>query len=112
MLKGEIWRVRLPITSGHAQAGDRPALIVQDTHLIRALPTALVVPFTTAPGGAKFPGTLPVQPTPENGLSQPSTALVFQLRAIDKRDFSYRMGTLEPDMVGRVLGLIDELLGR
>jgi mRNA-degrading endonuclease toxin of MazEF toxin-antitoxin module len=29
MKRGEVWRVRIPFAPGHAQAGDRPALIVQ-----------------------------------------------------------------------------------
>lgn len=44
--RGEVWRVRLPAASGHAQMGDRPALVVQNDAFTAALPTALVVPFT------------------------------------------------------------------
>ena len=31
MRRGEVWRVRLPPASGHAQTGDRPALVVWGT---------------------------------------------------------------------------------
>ena len=47
MRQGEIWWVRIPFTGGHEQAGERPALIVQSDAAIAALPTVLVVPFTS-----------------------------------------------------------------
>ena len=30
MKKGEVWQVRIPFAPGHAQAGIRPAIIVQN----------------------------------------------------------------------------------
>jgi mRNA-degrading endonuclease toxin of MazEF toxin-antitoxin module len=48
MRRGEIWRVRIPFAPGRAQAGDRPALIVQNDPFIASLPTVLIVPFTSA----------------------------------------------------------------
>jgi mRNA-degrading endonuclease toxin of MazEF toxin-antitoxin module len=45
MRRGEVWRVRLPPAPGHAQSGDRPALVVQNDAFMAALPTVLVVPF-------------------------------------------------------------------
>jgi hypothetical protein len=30
MRKGEVWRVRLPAATGHKQAGERPAVIIQN----------------------------------------------------------------------------------
>lgn len=80
MRRGEVWRVRIPFASGHAQAGDRPALIVQNDPVTASLPTVLIVPFTSTPGAARFAGTLAVAPDGRNGLTAPSIALVFPLR--------------------------------
>ena len=59
MRRGEIWRVRIPLAPGHAQAGDRPALIVQNDSLIATLPTVLIVPFTRTSAAVRFPVDIP-----------------------------------------------------
>jgi mRNA interferase MazF len=104
--------VRIPYTPGHAQAGERPALIVQDDPWIASLPTVLIVPFTSVLGATRFDGTLLVQPDAANGLTMPSVALVFQVRALDKRDFLHRLGALDPPTLDRVFQLLDQLTGR
>ena len=78
MRRGEIWRVRIPFAPGRAQAGDRPALIVQNDLFISSLPTVLVVPFTSTLAAARFQGSLVVSPDGQNGLTLPSIALAFQ----------------------------------
>ena len=110
MLRGEIWRVRLPFAqAGHAQAGDRPALIVQNDAKIASLPTVLVVPFTSNTTASRFAGTVVVQPDKVNGLTTPSVALVFKLRAIDKRDCTRRLGELDQATMAHVVSLIEAL---
>jgi mRNA-degrading endonuclease toxin of MazEF toxin-antitoxin module len=86
MRSGEVLRVRLPPASGHAQTSDRRALVVQHDAFSAALPTALVVPFTGSLAAARFAGTLRIDPDSTNGLTTPSIALAFQLRAVDQRD--------------------------
>lgn len=76
--------MRIPFAPGRAQAGDRPALIVQNDALIASLPTVLIVPFTSTVAAARFQGSVVVSPDGQNGLTLPSVALAFQLRAIDK----------------------------
>lgn len=110
MRRGEFWRVRIPFAPGHAQAGDRPALIVQNDPLIASLPTVLIVPFTSTQAAARFSGTLAVPPDDQNGLTMPSVALVFQMRALDKRDCLQRLGILDADTMDGVLALIDQLI--
>jgi mRNA interferase MazF len=112
MTRGEVWRVRIPYAPGHAQAGERPALIMQADPLIASLPTVLAIPFTSTLGAARFDSTILVQPDPNNGLSLPSVALVFQMRALDKRDFLHRLGTLDAQTLSQILTLLDQLLGR
>ena len=48
MKRGDVWRVRLPTVPGHTQAGERPAIIMQDDSFNVSLPTVLIVPFTSA----------------------------------------------------------------
>lgn len=71
MRRGEVWRVRLPAASGHAQAGERPALVIQHDAYTVVLPTVLVVPFTGSLAALRFAGTLRVDPDGSNGLTLP-----------------------------------------
>ncbi|SRR5713101_1632016 len=112
MKKGEVWRVRIPFAPGHAQTGDRPAIIIQEDHFIQTLPTVLIVPFTSSMGAARFDGTLVVAPDGQNGLTVPSVALIFQARALDKRDCLRRQGALDPTTMDQVLVTLAKLIGK
>jgi mRNA interferase MazF len=101
--------VRIPFAPGHAQAGERPALIVQHDSHIATLPTVLIVPFTGTLAATRFPATLLIQPDGQNGLTAPSVALAFQLRALDKGSFLSRLGTVDANTLIQVLDLIDQL---
>ena len=111
MRKGEIWRVRLPVPDGREQGGTRPAVIIQDDAYIDVLPLVLVVPLTSEMSATHFAGTRIVQPDEANGLTSPSVAMVFQTRALDRRRFVSRWGTLEAGVVEDFLQLLRELTG-
>ncbi len=112
MKRGEVWRVNFPSVPGHAQAGLRPAVIVQDDKATASLPTLLVIPFTATQAAARFPGTLAVQPDGRNGLMVPSVALVFQLIAVDKRYCLQRLGVLDAATLDQIFAELDKLTGR
>jgi mRNA-degrading endonuclease toxin of MazEF toxin-antitoxin module len=111
MRRGEVWRVRLPPAAGHAQTGDRPAVVVQNDAFTAVLPTVLVVPFTGNLAAARFAGTLRVDPDAANGLTTPSVALAFQLRAVDQRDCTQRLGEVDAATLAAVIALIGDLTG-
>jgi mRNA interferase MazF len=112
MKRGEVWRVRLPLRPGHTQAGERPAITVQADAFNTALPTVLIVPFTSKKPATRFPGTVLIQPDGQNGLSVPSVALVFQLTAVDKQDCRQHLGVLDQGTLDQVFGELDKLTGR
>jgi mRNA interferase MazF len=112
MTRGDIWRVRLPLTPGHTQGGERPAIIVQDDTRYASLPTVLVVPFTSALAAQRFQGTLLIAPDVRNGLSVPSVALVFQLTAVDRRNCLHRLGELDSKALDQIFTALDRLTGR
>ncbi len=91
---GDIYAVEIPASNGHEQAGVRPAIIVQASSVATRLPTTLIVPLTSQLAAKSFPGTFLVQPDSENNLNTDSAALVFQLRAIDKRRLKRKIGKL------------------
>lgn len=47
---------------------------------------------------------------PANGLTLPSVAMVFQLRAINKRRILRKIGELEPEYMAQIDGEIWQLL--
>jgi mRNA interferase MazF len=108
---GDLHWVELPATSGHEQAGRRPALILQDDTLAESLPVVIVVPLTSAVAAARFPGTLRIDANPENGLQKPSVILVFQIRALDRRRLRERIGEIQPDELEKVHQLLQRLTG-
>lgn len=110
MKKGEIWRVRLPHLPGHGQSGDRPAIIVQNDTQISSLPTVVIVPLTGSSAANRFPCTIEIPPEASNGLTVPSVALAFQIRALDKSYFLSKMGTISQLQLDQVLALIEQLV--
>src|SRR6266851_620788 len=107
MKKGEIWRVLIPAAPGHAQSGERPAIVVQELAFNNSLPTTLIVPLTSKLATSRFDGTLVIQPDSQNGLSAPSVALVFQMRTLDQRNCLKPMGTLDAGILDQILDLLD-----
>jgi mRNA interferase MazF len=64
----------------------------------------MIIPLTGRLSALRFPHTIQVEPSEENGLTQPSVLLVFQLRAIDRSRIVETIGHLEQhylDLVDR-----------
>ncbi len=112
MTVGELHWIELPPGTGHEQSGRRPAIIVQDQTFAGALPVVLAIPLTTANATLRFAGTVLIPPSPENGLRQPSVALVFQMRAIDRRRIGGRIGAVSAEVLAEIFSALDKLLGR
>ena len=106
----EIYSVEIPASNGHEQAGTRPAIVVQAPRFENRLPTVLIVPLTSRLTAQAFPGTFVIQPDAENNLTMNSVALVFQLRAIDKRRLKRRIGRLTAVHLAQVHRMMKDLL--
>ena len=109
MKPGEIYWVEIPTANGHEQAGLRPAIILQSARFTPKLTTVQIVPLTSRIKARRFPATLVIGPDPLNHLSARSVALVFQLRAIDRRRLQAKLGTLNAAQLTRIKGLVREL---
>ncbi len=106
MNKGEIWLVEMPETNGHEQAGKRPVIAVADANSN----IAIVLPFTSNIQALRFPHTIEVEPSKQNGLAAKSIALVFQIRAIDKKRLKSKIGTLENTIAKKMDDMLKDLL--
>lgn len=111
---GDIYLVEIPLSSGHEQAGLRPAVIVQEIG-VEKVPTVLIVPLTSKLKAKDFPFTLVIEPDQSNNLDAVSVCLVFQIRAIDKKRLQKkigRIGQVEIDLLKRnlkeIMGLLDK----
>lgn len=94
MTFGDVYLVEISASEGHEQQGLRSAIIVQTADSVDKVPTILIIPFTTQIKASNFPFTLVVEPDSANNLTSVSIALVFQLRAIDKKRLKNRIGSL------------------
>jgi mRNA interferase MazF len=112
MKKGDVWRVLIPAAPGHAQAGERPAIILQELVFNNSLPTTLIVPLTSKLAASRFDGTLVIKPDPQNGLTAPSVALVFQMRTLDQRNCVKPLGMVDQATLDQIFALLDQLTGR
>jgi mRNA interferase MazF len=113
MTSGDIYTVEIPSSGGHEQAGTRPAIVVQAARCQQQLPTVLMVPLTSQLAAQTFPGTVLVRPDPDNGLTALSVALVFQLRAVDKRRLRRtigRLGAAHPSQLHQQIKILLQIL--
>ena len=112
MTVGDIHWIELPAANGREQRGRRPAVVLQDHRYAGGLPVVLVVPLTTARAAMRFAGTTLIQPTRENGLRQASVALVFQLRAVDRRRVQEPIGNVSDESLAESFAELDKMTGR
>lgn len=104
----DIWWVNLPHQKGHVQTGARPAVIVADEPENRF---CIVLPVTSNLERTRFKGTLIVEPSPLNGLAEPSVVLGFQIRYLDRHRLQRRIGTISRPDQAILDGIMAELLG-
>lgn len=108
MTPGEVLWVEFPARGGRAQAGCRPAIVVQR---VKSLPTVLLIPLTSQLGALRFEGTELIEPDPQNALRKPSVALVFQLTAVDRRYLASKIRKRFGGRLGEDLGQLRRIDG-
>jgi len=106
MKVGDLHWVQMPGSGGHAQAGRRPAIIMQSKS-VRSLPTTLIIPLTTQLGAIRFPGTVLIEANAQNGLKQNSVALAFQMTAIDRTFIESALGEISSTALAAVWQAFD-----
>lgn len=110
LARGTLVMVALDPTLGHEQRGARPCVVVSDPAVSedQRYPMLCVVPLTGTPGvGALYPRLSPG----DSGLRKSSTAMVDQLRAVDKRRVIEVFGVVEPEELATIDEAIALFLG-
>jgi len=101
MRRGDVYYADLDPTRGSEQSGRRPVLVIQRTALSAAVPTVVIIPFTTTLRRRGEPSSAFV-PAGEGGLRQDSVALCNQIRVLDKSRLLQRWGSLPSTRLSRI----------
>jgi mRNA interferase MazF len=108
MTRGDLLLVSLPASNNREQSGVRPALAVQTTSTKN--PMLIVAPITSNLNALRFLFTFALQPTIENGLTEPSVVMLFQIRAIDKNRIIKKIGQISTDEMKHIDAEIRKML--
>lgn len=106
MRKGEIWLVDLPVSNGHEQIGARPVIVLTEAEAN----IVIIIPFTSNLQALQYSHTLEVKPSKTNALDTISIALIFQIRAIDKKRLKNKIGILEDSILEEIENMLKKLL--
>jgi mRNA interferase MazF len=94
--RGEIWTA----AGGVNATKPRPVLIIQDDHFA-ATDSVTVIPMTTTAVDAPLL-RIPVDPTPANGLEQPSEIMIDKVATTRRSSVQKHLGSLAPADLVRV----------
>jgi mRNA interferase MazF len=103
VVRGEIFRLRLPAKRGHEQAGGRYGVIVQTDELL-ALSTVLIAPTSRSAPPRSFRPTISID-------DQETRILVEQLRAIDVTRLGDSVGRLSAHELHALDAALEAVLG-
>ena len=102
MNRGEVWEVNLNPTMGAEIKKIRPCVIVSRDALAR-LPLKIIVPLTEwDPRFQTAAWHIPVEATPQNGLSKKSSADTYQVRSISENRLIRRLGVLPAPVMDKI----------
>ena len=106
MKKGDICVINLSVEIGHEQYGQRPAILISDTKT----GIIIVIPLTSNLEALRFPYTSVILPDKQNNLKQKSVALIFHIRAIDKKRVSKIIGKINKQAQVKIDRILKEML--
>ena len=92
MARGDVLLVGLPVSDGREQSGKRPAVAVQTD--VAGEPMLMIAPITSNLNATRFAFSVQIEPSAENGLTQTSVIMIFQMRAIDKNRLIKTIGKI------------------
>lgn len=99
--RGEVWLANLNPAQGSEQAGIRPIIIFQNDIVSQFSTTTITIPLTTNQRRASLPICMLIRQG-DDGLSQDSVALCFQIRVLDKTRLIQRLGLLRTETIAQL----------
>ena len=111
--RGDIWLVGLDPTIGHEIKKLRPAVIIQNDLGNKYSPITIVAPITSQNIEKMYPIEVPLVKR-GSGLEKDSKVLLNQIRAIDKKRLTKKLGNVDYETMAKIdysikisLGLVE-----
>ena len=105
MKKGEVWLTDFPQGKGFEQYGIRPALVVAGANGL-----VTVIPFTTNLGSESLDFTLAFESRAENGLTQNSVLLIYQIGSLDESRLKRKLGWIPQEQRAEINEMLKTFL--
>lgn len=99
--RGDILLTNLEPVTGSEQGGTRPVLVIQNNIFNIYSPTIIVAPITSKIYMKEYPQNVQFF-SALSGLKKESTILLNQIRTIDKRRITKKIGTLPNEIMKKV----------
>jgi len=100
--RGDVYLVSLNPTKGREIRKTRPCVIVSPDELNTNLSTFVVAPMTT--GGHPYPFRIACRFEKKDGF-----IVLDQIRTVDRRRLTKRLGRLTPTTLAKALGVLQEM---
>jgi mRNA interferase MazF len=108
VIQCDIYLASLDPVVGTEQQGVRPVLIISGDAMNELTDLCIVCPLTTKI--KRYPGSVLIPKNQQNGLTEDSEVLTFQVRVISKKRLVRKIGTIsETELVLVKSGLMDIL---
>ncbi len=108
MEQGDIYLTRLDPTEDNEQAGTRPVVIVSGQSMNEIYNLVWVLPLSSKV--KNFASCLKLKKKSLNGLTSDSEVITYQIRSISKKSLLKKLGKVEKDELGKIMGNILEVL--
>ena len=96
-----VWLANLDPIIGSEQGKTRPVLIVSKTSLNNTLPVVNVIPLTSRKANRRVYPNEVLVPADRGGLTIESIALCYQIRTLDKRRLTRKLGIINSTNIQR-----------
>ena len=101
ILRGDIFVANLEPIAGSEQGGIRPVLILQNNISNKYSPTTIIAPITSKKQTRAYVTNVPIS-TKESKLKKDSLILCNQIRTIDKKRISKKIGKLDFEIMRKI----------
>lgn len=108
MKQRDIWLADLNPVRGSEQKGSRPVVILSGNLLNNLMPVVIVCPLSSKIKNYK--GNVMLYPDDQNRLSEPSEAIIFQIRSISKERLIKKIGNITTKQLSELKKGLDDIL--
>jgi mRNA interferase MazF len=108
MKQCEIWYANLNPGKGSEQQGFRPVVIISGNMLNQYLSVVIACPLTTKL--KYYKGNIVLHPNEDNGLTEKSEIMVFQIRSISKDRLTKKIGSITEKQLSELKLGLDDIL--